>query len=113
MASRPSTRTDPGIPEQCCTLAIDGRDHERLLEMFRAVGNPHRFEVLKFLLTHPGCITGDIVDHLPLAQATVSQHLKVLRDAGWIRGEISGPATNYCLDADNIEWFKRRVGEIF
>ena len=81
--------------------------------MFRALGNPVRFDILKFLLTHPGCITGDIVDHLPRAQATVSQHLKVLRDAGWISGTIQGSATCYCLDDKNIKWFSSRVAEIF
>lgn len=81
--------------------------------MFKALGNPIRFEVMKFLVTHPGCITGDIVDHLPIAQATVSQHLKVLRQAGWIDGTITGTATNYCLNEENIAWFREKVGDIF
>lgn len=81
--------------------------------MFKALGNPIRFEILKFLITHPGCITGNIVDHLPIAQATVSQHLKVLREAGWIQGETKGPATCYCLDKEKVDWFKRKVGEVF
>ena len=76
----PSCKT---IPEVCCSLNINESDEERLIRMFKALGNPKRFEVLKFLVTHPGCITGDIVNHLTIAQATVSQHLKVLRDAGW------------------------------
>lgn len=99
--------------ESCCTLDIDGTEQKRLVAMFKALGNPIRFEILKFLVTHPTCITGDIVEHLPLAQATVSQHLKVLRDAGWITGTIQGPATSYCLDDKNIAWFKSKVGEIF
>lgn len=102
-----------GIPEPCCTLDIDGDEQERLVQMFKALGNPTRFEIVKFLVTHPGCITGDIVDHLPIAQATVSQHLKVLREAGWIGGTVSGPAVNYCLNAERIAWFKEKVGEIF
>jgi ArsR family transcriptional regulator len=81
--------------------------------MFKAIGNPTRFEILKFLVTHPTCITGEIVDFLPIAQATVSQHLKVLRDAGWIEEANQGPATSYCLDEANIAWFKSKVGEIF
>ena len=81
--------------------------------MFKALGNPLRFEILKFLITHPGCITGDIVDFLPIAQATVSQHLKVLREAGWITGTIQGPATSYCLNEGNTAWFRTKVGEIF
>ena len=81
--------------------------------MFKAVGNPIRFEIIKFLVTHPGCITGDIVDHLPVAQATVSQHLKVLKDAGWISGIIEGTATCYRLDEKSIEWFRSIVDDIF
>jgi ArsR family transcriptional regulator len=68
---------------------------------------------MKYLVTHPSCITGDIVAFLPIAQATVSQHLKVLRDAGWITGTIQGPATSYCLNEEAIAWFGDRVGEIF
>jgi ArsR family transcriptional regulator, arsenate/arsenite/antimonite-responsive transcriptional repressor len=99
--------------EACCTLDVTGREEERLLAMFRAAGNPVRFEILKFLLTHPGCITADIVAYLPLAQATVSQHLKVLREAGWISGTVEGPAVSYCLDNENIAWFRDKVGAIF
>lgn len=97
----------------CCTLDISGPEQERLVGMFKALGNPTRFEIMKYLVTHPGCITGDIVDFLPLAQATVSQHLKVLREAGWISGEIEGPATCYYLNEASIAWFRERVGEIF
>ena len=101
------------IAEPCCSLDITGDEQMRLVAMLKAAGNPVRFEILKFLVTHPGCITGDIVDYLPIAQATVSQHLKVLRDAGWIEGIISGPAVCYCLHAQNIAWFKTKVGTIF
>jgi len=100
-------------PEACCTLDISGAEQVRLVSMFNALGNPTRFEIMKFLLTHPGCITGDIVEYLPIAQATVSQHLKVLRKAGWIMGTIAGTATNYGLNEENIAWFREKVGEIF
>jgi DNA-binding transcriptional ArsR family regulator len=101
------------LMEACCTLDIAGLEQKRLVEMFKAVGNPIRFEIMKFLVTHPGCITGDIVEFLPLAQSTVSQHLKVLRNAGWIEGEVEGTAISYCLSESNIAWFRERVGEIF
>ena len=81
--------------------------------MFKALGNPLRFEIMKFLVTHPSCITGDIVEFLPIAQATVSQHLRVLRDVGWITGVTEGTARSYCLNDANIAWFKSKVGEIF
>ena len=99
--------------EACCTLDISGMEQARLVKMFKALGNPIRFEIMKFLVTHPYCITGDIVEMLPIAQATVSQHLKVLRDAGWISGTVSGPATSYCLHEENIAWFREKVGTIF
>jgi ArsR family transcriptional regulator len=100
-------------PPACCTLDISGQEQERLASMFKALGNPSRFEIVKYLVTHPGCITGDIVDFLPQAQATVSQHLKVLREAGWISGEIEGPATCYYLNEENIAWFREKVADIF
>ncbi len=103
----------PGVPDACCSLDIPVDEQQRVVQMCKALGNPTRFDILKYLVTHPGCITGDIVEALPLAQSTVSQHLKVLRDAGWIRGEIEGPATCYCLDSERIGWFRKKVGEIF
>lgn len=97
------------IPEACCSLTISGADQERLIAMFKALGNPIRFEIMKFLVTHPGSITSDIVDYLPIAQATTSQHLKVLRDTGWIEGIIEGPAVNYRLNANTVAWFRKIV----
>ena len=100
-------------PTACCTLEISGDEERRLLLMFKALGNPKRFEIMKYLLTHPYCITNDIVERLSLAQSTVSQHLKVLREAGWIHGEVEGPAISYCLHPENIAWFRETVGDIF
>lgn len=82
----------------------------RLANMLKALGNPVRFQIIEFLARKKVCITADIVDATPLAQSTVSQHLKVLREAGLIRGEIEGPSTCYCLDAENIRWLKEQIG---
>jgi len=101
------------LPEACCSLDITGVEQGRLVAMFKALGNPIRFEILKFLVARPGCITGDVVAHLPIAQATVSQHLKVLREAGWIVGNVDGPARCYCLDAENVTWFRTQVEKVF
>lgn len=81
-------------------------DKQRLAKMLKALGNPVRFQIVEFLAHHPTCITNDIVHHTPLAQSTISQHLKVLREAGLIKGEIEGPATCYCLDQDGFRWLK-------
>jgi ArsR family transcriptional regulator len=87
-------------------------DEARVAQMMKALGNPARMQIVRYLSENPACITGEIVDALPLAQATVSQHLKVLRDAGVICGTIEGPATCYCLDSDNMAWFKQQVGSL-
>lgn len=81
----------------------------RLAQMLKALGNPVRFQIVEALAERQMCITAQIVELLPLAQSTVSQHLKVLKEAGLIRGEIDGPATCYCLDAENIRWLKDQI----
>jgi ArsR family transcriptional regulator, arsenate/arsenite/antimonite-responsive transcriptional repressor len=78
--------------------------------MLKALGNPVRFHIVKTLAAKKMCITGEIVEFTNLAQSTVSQHLKVLRDAGLIKGEIEGPATNYCLNEQGIRWLKEQIG---
>jgi ArsR family transcriptional regulator len=107
------TDNKQAIPQECCTLEISGPDQKRLLAMFRALGNPVRFEIMKFLVTHPGSITGDIVDFLPIAQSTTSQHLAVLRDAGWIEGIVEGPAVNYHLNEESARWFRSVINHNF
>lgn len=85
----------------------------RLAQMFKALGNPVRLQILKHLADCRRCICGDIVAALPLAQSTVSQHLKVLKEAGLIRGEIEGPATCYCIDPEGLAWLVATVGDEF
>ena len=102
------------VPDPCCTLEVSGAEQAQLIKMCKALGNDIRFEILKYLITHPGCITADIVEILPIAQATVSQHLKVLREAEWIEVcGMKGPATHYCLNNDRVRWFREKVGDIF
>lgn len=88
-------------------------DEQRLTLIMKALGHPARMQIVRYLSQNPQCITGDIVEALPLAQATVSQHLKVLREAGIICGTIEGPATCYCLDCDTLNWLRQQVGALF
>lgn len=67
-----------------------------LARLAKALGHPARVAIVRLLLGKGECVCGDIVGRLPLAQATVSQHLKVLKDAGWIQGSIDGPRVCYC-----------------
>jgi ArsR family transcriptional regulator len=86
-------------------------EKQRLAKMLKALGNPVRFLIVEFLAEHQMCITNDIVKNTPLAQSTVSQHLKVLREAGLIQGEIEGPATCYCLNPEGFCWLKEQIGD--
>jgi len=70
----------------------------RLAEVAKALGHPARIRILSILANLNVCMCGDIVERLPLSQATVSQHLKALKQAGIIQGNIDGPKTCYCID---------------
>lgn len=91
------------------TLRPLDADEQRLAQMLKALGNPVRFHIVQVLAERKMCITGELVEFTTLAQSTVSQHLKVLREAGLVEGEVEGPATCYCLNADNIRWLKTQV----
>jgi DNA-binding transcriptional ArsR family regulator len=85
------------------------REEARLAQMLKALGNPVRFQIVQYLAQNQMCITGDIVSFTTLAQATVSQHLKVLRDAGLIDGEVEGPATCYCISVEGLMFLKDQI----
>jgi ArsR family transcriptional regulator, arsenate/arsenite/antimonite-responsive transcriptional repressor len=70
----------------------------RIAQLAKAIGHPARIAIIQYLIGQQSCFCGDIVDELPLAQATVSQHLKELKDAGIIKGDISGAKTCYCIN---------------
>lgn len=81
----------------------------RLAQMLKALGNPVRFRMMLFLAEKQMCITGDLVEFTTLAQSTVSQHLKVLREAGLIEGEVEGPATCYCVSSAGVQFLKAEI----
>lgn len=88
------------------------QDEERLLQICKALANPIRYKLVRYMVEHPQCITGELVEFADLAQSTVSQHLKVLREAGLVRGESEGPATCYCLNPATLQWFKEQVEQV-
>lgn len=71
---------------------------EELAALAKAIAHPARIQILRMLVRSSACVCGDIVDELPLAQSTVSQHLKILKEAGLIRGEVDGPRVCYCIE---------------
>lgn len=82
---------------------------ERLAQIFRALGNPLRLQMVRYMAEHPQCSTGDLVLASDLAQSTVSEHLKVLREAGVVAGVVEGPARSYCLNVDTLRWLREQV----
>lgn len=72
----------------------------RLSQLAKALGHPARVAILRYLAQQRSCICNDIVAELPLSQATVSQHLKALKEVGMIKGEIDGPRVCYCLNLE-------------
>ena len=82
------------------------KDEIDLARYAKALGHPARIAILKFLASENTCFCGEIVDVLPIAQATVSQHLKELMDAGLIQGSIEPPKVRYCINPEN--WKKAK-----
>jgi ArsR family transcriptional regulator len=95
--------------KQGSTLRPLTADEQRLARMLKALGNPVRFYIVQVLAEKRMCITGELVEFTTLAQSTISQHLKVLREAGIISGDVDGTATCYCLDPQGIAWLKERI----
>jgi ArsR family transcriptional regulator, arsenate/arsenite/antimonite-responsive transcriptional repressor len=77
-----------------------------MANIFKALGHPARMAIMEYLLKVDSCICNDIVEELPLAQPTVSQHLKELKQAGLIKGSIEGKSICYCVDESNLEKIK-------
>jgi DNA-binding transcriptional ArsR family regulator len=84
-----------------------------LAVMTKALGHPARIAILQFLIKKKSCVCGDIVDELPLSQSTVSQHLKELKNAGLIKGDIDGPSVCYCIDEKAWNRAKKMIGDLF
>jgi len=88
---------------------VQTHDTEVFAAMCKALGHPARVMIINYLKKIDRCLCGDIVELLPLAQSTVSQHLKCLKEAGLIKGEVEGPKTCYCLDKTTLEKFTLMV----
>ena len=84
-----------------------------LAVLAKALGHPARIAILQFLIKSRSCVCGEIVDKLPLSQSTVSQHLKELKNAGLIKGDIDGPSVCYCIDDKMWNKAKKVIGELF
>ena len=100
----------------CCTSAdvqtvIQETDAE-FARLASALGHPARVAIVRFLKEKGVCICGEIVEVLPLAQSTVSQHLKTLKEAGLVQGETDGPRSCYCINPAALDRLRALLGEL-
>ncbi len=93
---------------------IEYRENTEALAKFaKALAHPTRIAIIKYLENQTCCFTGDLVDVLPLAQSTISQHLKELKNAGLIQGELKPPRIKYCINQENWKKAKNLFEEFF
>ena len=85
----------------------------RLAQHLKALAHPARLAIVRLLAERDECVCGEIVDDLPLAQSTVSQHLKALKEAGLVRGTVEGRSTCYCLNPEAVRTLDDDVGDFF
>jgi DNA-binding transcriptional ArsR family regulator len=92
------------------------QDDDRLYLILKALGNPVRLQIVRFVQRHPWCIGNQIQLQLPddvaRAQSTLSQHIKILRDAGLIRAKCDGAATCYMLNEESFAWLREQLADI-
>ena len=88
-------------------------DQEQIARFAKALGHPARIAILDFLARRDTCYFGDIHEELPIAKATVSQHLKELKDAGLIQWEIETPKVKYCINRENWKLAKEMFSKFF
>ena len=94
-------------PNEIVQLSVEACT-KNLTELSKGLAHPARVEIIRMLENKPNeerCVCGDIVNALPLAQSSVSQHLKVLKETGWIQGEIDGPRVCYCTVEGIMEYY--------
>lgn len=87
------------------------QNDQQIAEWCKALAHPARIAILKTLANRKECICGDLVLDLPLAQSTVSQHLKALKNAGLIKGVLDGQKSRYCIDKKNLQKFLKIFGD--
>ena len=91
--------------------AITRQQEERLAALAWGVAHPLRVRILQLLAKRETCVCGEIVEEMPVAQSTVSQHLKILKEAGLVQGEIDGPRVCYCINPASLAELKALLGK--
>lgn len=102
--------------KKCCdsaalTLPPD-RSAELLARLTWALAHPARVRIVRLLVNREACVCGEIVEEMPLAQSTVSQHLKILKESGLVEGEVDGPKVCYCINPCKLKELKALIADL-
>jgi ArsR family transcriptional regulator len=103
--------------QKCCAasekLALpDVAWAESLAKLSWALAHPARVRIVRLLLNRTSCMCGEIVEEMPLAQSTVSQHLKILKETGLVQGEVDGPRVCYCINQSALATLKQLIADL-
>jgi ArsR family transcriptional regulator len=103
--------------QKCCTTSEklslpDVNWAEDMAKLAWALAHPARVRIVRLLLNRTSCMCGEIVEEMPLAQSTVSQHLKILKETGLVQGEIDGPRVCYCINKEAMAKLKKLIADL-
>lgn len=94
-----------------CLLPAD-QTAEQVAALAWAIAHPARVRIVRLLISRDSCMCGEIVDEMPLAQSTVSQHLKILKESGLVQGEVDGPKVCYCINPEKLAALKALIASL-
>ena len=107
---RKGRKCEPLTATGVCAATRDQED--RLAALAWGVAHPLRVRILRLIAKRETCVCGEIVEEMPIAQSTVSQHLKILKEAGLVQGEIDGPRVCYCINPESLAELKKLIGDL-
>ena len=113
MARPELTKQCPPVQQGDDLRPVEGRQaDDELAQLSKALGHPARVQIVRLLARRESCVCGEIAEEFPLAQSTISQHLKILKESGLIRGEVDGPRMCYCLDPRTLRRLRALVAAL-
>lgn len=110
--TQPQTSACCTAPAGDCACLSASEQDAALAQLAKALGHPARVAILRLLMARSECICGEICDQIPLAQSTISQHLKMMKDAGLIQGEVDGPRICYCVNRAKLAQLKAWIAAL-
>ena len=111
MAKRGVRKSECCEDTKPCSLPAD-QSAEQMAALAWAIAHPARVRIVRLLISRNACICGEIVDEMPLAQSTVSQHLKILKESGLVQGEVDGPKVCYCINPETLNLLKTLISSL-